>query len=112
MTARSNVVLGDALAALSVGLVVFYVVGWLVFEGGTWALLFGSWIGIGAAIVCGVLVLVFWLWMTREYLRHRAEDGLAWGVLLVMGGQIAALLYFVMVQRYRWSGSECQQSRL
>ncbi len=59
------------------------------------------------AIIIGVLVFIFWIWMIVDCAQRRFRkdvEKIIWIVVVVLGGWIGALVYYVVVKRYNPKG--------
>jgi hypothetical protein len=55
-----------------------------------------------AGTVSCIAAVVFWVRMSRDFMRQRPERfAAAWGLLLLIGAHLTALFYFVLIWRPR-----------
>ena len=62
---------------------------------------------VGAWIIVAVLFLIFWIWMIVDGAkRHFMTDveKIIWIIVIVLGGIIGALVYFIVIRQFNPKG--------
>jgi prolipoprotein diacylglyceryltransferase len=63
--------------------------------------------GFGLMLILGILVLIFWIWMIVDAAKRNFREDwekVVWIVVIVFGGWLGALVYFIVVRQYNPKG--------
>lgn len=89
------------LSTLAIVLPVCLLLAWILFDASQWAFFFSSPYRVIAVVFCNTVILCFWIWMLVSYMKHRREDGTLWGLFLLLGMHLAAVVYYFAVYQKR-----------
>ena len=63
--------------------------------------------GVGLTMVVGILIFIFWIWMIVDVAQRKFKEiveKIIWIVVVVAGGWLGALVYFIVVRNYNPKG--------
>jgi len=61
----------------------------------------------GFAIIIGILILIFWIWMIVDVAKRKFKNDVErvlWILIVVLGGWLGALIYFIIIRMYNPKG--------
>ncbi|MBI3333931.1 PLDc N-terminal domain-containing protein [Candidatus Pacearchaeota archaeon] len=77
-------------------------------------MLFDSWwgfpflaAGFGIMMIAGILLFAFWIWMIVDCAKRNFKnltEKIIWLVVIVVGGWIGALVYFIVIRNIKHKG--------
>jgi len=60
-----------------------------------------------SAILLGILLLIFWIWMIVDCAKRRFRNGaekIVWILVIILLGWIGALVYFIVIKSINYRG--------